>query len=166
MSILYRGPSIDASYHVSVHLTEGVSEKIKMGKVNGRQTTDTKWWQKLTLPLARWAKNTIDEGTKMFWKYQLAVWLSIQNSYSHFTKVTRKCKCFGRIVEPWKALTGKLVAIIYNKHHFQHYLLLGVWMGNLLESVLLEKILLPDMDCLAAKQNSFYYYFSCWCCKI
>jgi hypothetical protein len=28
----------------------------------------------------------------MFWKYQLAVWLSIQNSYSHFTKVTRKCK--------------------------------------------------------------------------
>ena len=35
----------------------GVSEeKIKMWKVNGRQTTDAKWWQKLTLPLARWAK--------------------------------------------------------------------------------------------------------------
>ena len=31
-------------------------EKIKTWKVNGRQTTDTKWWQKLTLPLARWAK--------------------------------------------------------------------------------------------------------------
>jgi len=46
-------------------------------------------------------KNTIGEGTKMFWKYQLAVWLSIQNFYSHFTKVTRKCMCFGRIVEPW-----------------------------------------------------------------
>ena len=31
MSILYRGPSIDASYQVSVHLAEGVSEeKIKM----------------------------------------------------------------------------------------------------------------------------------------
>ena len=45
-------------------------------------------------------KNTIGEGTKMFWKYQLAVWLSIQNFYSHFTKVTRKCECFGRIVEP------------------------------------------------------------------
>ena len=28
-----------------------------MCKVNGRQTTDAKWWQKLTLPLARWAKN-------------------------------------------------------------------------------------------------------------
>jgi hypothetical protein len=33
----------------------GVSEKIKMWKVNWRQTTDAKWWQKLTLPLARWA---------------------------------------------------------------------------------------------------------------
>jgi hypothetical protein len=31
ISILYRGPSIDASYQVSVHLAEGVSEeKIKM----------------------------------------------------------------------------------------------------------------------------------------
>jgi hypothetical protein len=31
MSILYKGPSIDASYQVSVHLAEGVSEeKIKM----------------------------------------------------------------------------------------------------------------------------------------
>jgi hypothetical protein len=34
----------------------GVSEeKIKTWKVNERQTTDAKWWQKLTLPLARWA---------------------------------------------------------------------------------------------------------------
>ena len=38
-------------------------EKIKMRKVNGRRTTDNrrrttdaKWWQKHTLPLARWAK--------------------------------------------------------------------------------------------------------------
>jgi hypothetical protein len=38
----------------------GVSEeKIKMWKVNGRHTTDDKWWQKLTLPLARWAKNVL-----------------------------------------------------------------------------------------------------------
>ena len=36
----------------------GVSdEKIKMWKVSGRLTMDTKWWQKLTLPFARWAKN-------------------------------------------------------------------------------------------------------------
>ena len=39
MSNLYRGPSIDASYQVSVHLAKGVSEKkIKMWKVNGRRT--------------------------------------------------------------------------------------------------------------------------------
>jgi len=42
----------------------------------------------------------IGDGTKNFRKYQLAVWLSIQNFYSHFTKVTRKCKCFGHNVEP------------------------------------------------------------------
>ena len=39
---------------------------------------------------------------KMFRKYQLAGWLSIRNFYSHFTKVTRKCECFGCIVEPCK----------------------------------------------------------------
>ena len=27
--------------------------------VNGWQTSDTKWWQKLILPLARWAKKNI-----------------------------------------------------------------------------------------------------------
>jgi hypothetical protein len=34
-------------------------------------------------------KNTIGDGMKMFQKYQLVVWRSIQNFYSHFTKVTR-----------------------------------------------------------------------------
>jgi hypothetical protein len=34
MSNSHRGPSIDASYQVSVHMAE---EKIKMWKVNGRQ---------------------------------------------------------------------------------------------------------------------------------
>ena len=34
-----------------------VSEKIKIRKVNGRQMMDAKWWQKFTLPLARWANN-------------------------------------------------------------------------------------------------------------
>ena len=42
---------------------------------------------------------------KMFWKYQLAVWLSIRNFYSHFTTVTSKCECFGRIVEPCDKMT-------------------------------------------------------------
>ena len=38
MSKLYRGPPIDDSYQVSVHLTEVSVEKIKMWKVNGRRT--------------------------------------------------------------------------------------------------------------------------------
>ena len=38
MSNIYRGPPIDASYQVLVHLAEWVSEeKIKMWKVNGRR---------------------------------------------------------------------------------------------------------------------------------
>jgi hypothetical protein len=54
----------------------GVSEeKIKMWKVNERrttddrrQTTDAKWWQKLTLPLARWANNSSLSTVKtIFW---------------------------------------------------------------------------------------------------
>ena len=59
MSILYRGPSIDASYQVSVHLTEGFQRRrLKCEKLTDDRwrTTDAKWWQKLTLPLARWAK--------------------------------------------------------------------------------------------------------------
>jgi hypothetical protein len=31
-------------------------------------------------------KNTIGDGMKMFRKYQLAIWLSIQNFYPHFAK--------------------------------------------------------------------------------
>ena len=42
-------------------------------------------------------KNTIGDGMKMFRKYQLASWRSIQKFYLHFTKVTREC--FNRIVE-------------------------------------------------------------------
>ena len=43
MSNLYRGPSIDASYQVSVHLAEGFQRKrLKCEKLtdDGRQTTD------------------------------------------------------------------------------------------------------------------------------
>jgi hypothetical protein len=55
MSNLYRGPSIDASYQVSLHLAKWFQRRrLKCEKL---RTTDTKWWQKLTLPLARWAKN-------------------------------------------------------------------------------------------------------------
>ena len=52
MSSLYRGPSIDASYQVSIHLAEGFQRR----RLKCEKLTDDKWWQKLTLPLARWAK--------------------------------------------------------------------------------------------------------------
>ena len=39
-----------------------------MWKVNGRRTTDAKWWQKLTSPLARWAKN---QKSFFYWEYSV-----------------------------------------------------------------------------------------------
>ena len=85
MIILYRGHSIDSFYQVSVHLAEGFQRRrFKCEKLtddrrrttddgwratddgwratdDGRRTTDAKWWQKLTLSLARWAKKDKDE---------------------------------------------------------------------------------------------------------
>ena len=65
MCNLYRGPSIEASYQVSVHLAKGFQRRrLKCEKLmddrrrmmdDGWRTTDAKWWQKLSLPLARWA---------------------------------------------------------------------------------------------------------------
>ena len=46
-------------------------ENIKMWKFNGRQMTDAKWWQKLTLPLARWAKNGITFPNWMIFNFSL-----------------------------------------------------------------------------------------------
>jgi hypothetical protein len=55
MSSRYRGPSIDVSYQVSVHLAEGFQRRrLQCGKLT--DDTDAKWWQKLTWPLVRWAK--------------------------------------------------------------------------------------------------------------
>ena len=56
MSNLYRGHSIDASYQVSVHMVEGFQKR----RLKCEKLTDDKWWQKLTLPLARRAKNWIN----------------------------------------------------------------------------------------------------------
>ena len=56
----------------------------------------------------------ISDGTKNFWKYQLAVWLSIQNLYLHFAKVTCKCECFGRNVEPCKVPIFMLYNVFTN----------------------------------------------------
>jgi hypothetical protein len=42
MSNLYKGPSIDASYQVSVHLAEGFQRK----RLKCEKLTDNKLWQK------------------------------------------------------------------------------------------------------------------------
>jgi hypothetical protein len=71
-------------------------------------------------------KNTIDEGTKiMFWKHQLCVWLSIPKFYSHFTKVTRKCQCFGCIVEP-----GGNVIIYTEQIFIANTVVTLIWLRN------------------------------------
>ena len=51
MCTLYRGPSIDASYQVSVHL----AERFPRRRLKCEKSTDD-GLQELTLPLARWAK--------------------------------------------------------------------------------------------------------------
>jgi hypothetical protein len=67
----------------------GVSEeKIKMWKFNGRQTMDAKWWQKLTLPLARWAKKDKIIDYKILilcWTCPCnEIWLSVSNTSFFF----------------------------------------------------------------------------------
>ena len=56
MSNLYKGPSIDYRCFLSnsVHLAEGFQKR----RLKCEKLTD-KWWQKLTLPLARWSKNNL-----------------------------------------------------------------------------------------------------------
>ena len=57
MSIFYRGLSIDASYQVSVHLAGFQRRRLKCEKL-----TDDRW-QKLILPLAKWA----NKNWKIYW---------------------------------------------------------------------------------------------------
>ena len=57
-SAVHRGSSIDASCQVLIHLAEGFQRRrLKCEKLT---TTDAKWWQKLTLPLAMWPKKGIN----------------------------------------------------------------------------------------------------------
>jgi len=53
MSILYRGPPIVANYQVSFHLAKRFQRRLKCEKL----TANRRRTQRLTLPLARWAKN-------------------------------------------------------------------------------------------------------------
>ena len=112
MSNLYKGPSIDASYQVSVQFGWGVSEeKIKIWKVNGRWTTDAKWWKKLTLPLARWAKKDKQRSTKHYTES-----INIVQHYPH--KKTRKVSGHVHMYNMWpKVLPHVKNPYIINQNH-------------------------------------------------
>jgi hypothetical protein len=72
---------IDASYQVSVHLAEVFQRRrLKCEKLmdDRRRTTDAKWWQKLTLSLAKWTKNS---------KY--AMWIALLDILSIHWKLKR-----------------------------------------------------------------------------
>jgi hypothetical protein len=91
MSNVYRGPSIDASYQVSVHLAVGFQRiRLKCEKL-----TDDKWWQKLTLPLARWAnKNStlpfcnVTVLLDKLHSFQIRSWFAIQICICFMTVIT------------------------------------------------------------------------------
>jgi hypothetical protein len=61
MSNLDRGFSIDAAYKVSVHL----AKRFPRRRLKCEKLTDAKWWQKLTMPLARWAKKDNRENNDL-----------------------------------------------------------------------------------------------------
>jgi hypothetical protein len=58
MSILFSGPSIDASYQVSVHLAQRFSEKKNIKKNYQSEKNNCPWWPYL---LAEW-----DEMKKLY----------------------------------------------------------------------------------------------------
>jgi hypothetical protein len=98
ISNLYRRHSIDASYQVSVHLAEGFQRRrLKCEKLtdNRRWTTDAKWWQKHTLPLARWAK-------KSFFPYGSMLYLKVAIS-------TQKNKNIHLTEDYWKIVPYQFV---------------------------------------------------------
>ena len=77
ISNLYRGSSIDASYQVSVHLAEGFQRR----RWKCETLTDGKWWQKVTLPLARWAQKKNTCYVNIVWvqsmKKRYSMWYNI-----------------------------------------------------------------------------------------
>ena len=102
----------------------GVSaSNIKMWKANERQTTDVKWWQKLTLPLAKGAKHRgIIYVTRLFSIWYLCS-LKLQKDQGRlllFRQVhifyyicsvalicseSGQCVRVGRHVHPWMAVS-------------------------------------------------------------
>jgi hypothetical protein len=83
-----------------------------MWKVNGRQTTNANWWQKLTLSLARWAKKqliNIQDTIQVFqiWHNlcsELASILSIQKQPTKRPQLNKSDRPQVNIWDTWKTL--------------------------------------------------------------
>ena len=87
MSILYNGPSIDASYQVSVHLAEGVSEeKIKIWKGNGRRMPSylisTSWKTLIIYVPGSFLYECLFES-KLIWCITYTVWSKPLTNYAY-----------------------------------------------------------------------------------
>jgi hypothetical protein len=84
MSILYRGPSIDASYQVSVHMAEGYQRR----RLKCEKLTDDR---RRTPSDGKWAKNVRLQITSDYrlhpitWKYVIDYnWLRLQITITPF----------------------------------------------------------------------------------
>ena len=92
-------------------------EKITMWKINGRQTTHAKWWQKLTLPLARWANNKLRWVILGFnwWKLKNLLW----NYMSQLWFVTWYKKCSSGLLHDQTKSLNNFQISIYTLSCFQ-----------------------------------------------
>jgi hypothetical protein len=78
MSNLYKGPSIDSFYQISVHLAEGFQRR----RLKCEKLTDDKWWQ-------RWAKKGEGSSSRFiksifYWSIEITVYKFF---WSHFTNI-------------------------------------------------------------------------------
>ena len=92
---LYIGPSIDASYQISDQL----ALRFQRRRLKCEKLTDDKWWQKVTLPLARWAKNVMTKKSTRIWTKcnsatdKLKIWMYVHEKGNFLKYLQLKINC-------------------------------------------------------------------------
>jgi hypothetical protein len=112
----------------------GVSEeKIKMWKVNGRQTTDAKWWQKLTLPLAKWAKKEITSKfirvcitCRLRWTYWVRNYTAAGDRRLH-----DDCRRLSSVNIVAKVVVCRNIFVSWFNYKYTNYDLYNIWIKHL-----------------------------------
>ena len=93
MSNLYRGPTIYASYQVSVHMVEGFQRSgLKCEKLTDDRRRTPSDGKKLTLPLARWAKKNNKVFFSLFFIQLQIVLIQLFQNYRSFITLYLKLK--------------------------------------------------------------------------